>query len=247
MAAMSTTPQPAPRLGLPVQRVEGLTDALFAIVMTLLVLSIQVPDIPDNLVDSELTDKIVDLWPQLFSYFLTFTILGFHWVAHHHIYSYFQFATRALIWLNFGYLMFIALLPFTTDLIGDYPRKQVAVLFYGGNLLLISLFLELQWWYGSHHARLIDPDISPHTIRSVTIRTFVSPAGFILALAVSFISTELSIVVFILVVVAHAAAHYYAMRQARASALAAGREYAAQGAPVSQPEREAGATHQSGH
>lgn len=233
---MSTTPKPAARPGLPVNRVEGLTDALFAIVMTLLVLSIQVPNVADNLVDSELTGKVFELWPQFFSYFLTFAILGFHWVAHHHIYSYFRFATRTLIWLNFGYLMFIALLPFTTDLIGDYPRKQIAVLLYGGNLLLISLFLELQWWYGSRHARLIDPDTSPHTIRSVTVRTFISPAGFILALAASFISTELSIVVFLLIIVLHVVAHYYAMRQTRAAVLTAGREYAAQGAPAEQLE-----------
>lgn len=233
---MSTTPRRAARPVLPINRVEGLTDALFAIVMTLLVLSIQVPQIPDSQVDSELTEKVLELWPQLFSYVLTFAILGFHWVAHHNIYNYFRFATRTLIWLNFAYLMFIALLPFTTDLIGDYPQKQVSVLFYGGNLLLISLFLELQWWYGSHRSRLIDPDTSAQTIRSVTVRTFISPAGFIIALAVSFISTELSIAVFVSIIVVHMIAHYFAMRRTHAALLAEGRDYVAQSTPAEQPE-----------
>ena len=222
---MSDTADRGVRPGLPVRRVEGLTDALFAIVMTLLVLSIEVPNIPDGRIDSELTKDVFDLWPQFFSYFLTFAILGFHWIAHHHIYNYLRYSNRTLIWINFGYLMFIALLPFSTNLIGDYPRQQISVLLYGGNLLLISLFLELQWWYASRGMRLIDPNLPPGTVRQVTIRTFVSPAGFIVALGVSFISPYLSIAVFVLIVLMHIVAHYISMRRTHAAAIAAGRTY----------------------
>jgi uncharacterized membrane protein len=233
---MSETPSSRVQPGLPVHRVEALTDALFAIVMTLLVLSIEVPNIPDGRVDSELTGDVLDLWPQFFSYFLTFTILGFHWVAHHNIYHYLRFSNRTLIWLNFAYLMFIALLPFSTNLIGDYPREQISVLLYGGNLLLVSLFLELQWWYASHGARLIDPNMPPRAVRQITFRTFISPTGFIIALAVSFISTELSIAVFVLILLTHLVVHYITMRRLRAAALEAGRAYVeTTAAPSGQP------------
>ena len=93
-------------------RIVNLSDAVFAIAMTLLVLDLRVPDLPEGLVDSELPAALLSLWPKYLGYVLSFVVIGTFWVIHHSIFRSIRRYDRTLLWLNFLFLMFVAFVPF---------------------------------------------------------------------------------------------------------------------------------------
>jgi uncharacterized membrane protein len=119
-------------------RLVAFTDGVFAIAITLLVLSL---DVPSDLPGSELHDFLVDSWPQLFAYFLSFAVIGRFWIAHHQYFALLHDFDRPLIVLNLAYLSLIVLVPFPTELLGDYGDERDAVMLYAaviGTTALLS-------------------------------------------------------------------------------------------------------------
>jgi uncharacterized membrane protein len=110
--------------------------------MTLLVLEIQVPDIPANLVAEELPEQLLGLWPKYLSYVISFLVILSFWMAHHSIFSAIRGYDKVLIWLNLLFLMFVAFLPFPTSLLGDYGNQQVVVVIYTGSVAITRLILS---------------------------------------------------------------------------------------------------------
>lgn len=102
-------------------RTIAFSDGVFAIAITLLVLSI---DVPDGFARKELSEFIRDEWPQFFAYFLSFAVIGRFWIGHHHVFSMLQDFDRRLIVLNLAYLSMIVLVPFPTELLGEYGVAQ---------------------------------------------------------------------------------------------------------------------------
>ena len=180
-------------------RVETLTDGVFAIVMTLLILEIHVPEIAEGLVDAELPAKLAELGPKLFSYALSFVILGVLWVGHHNQFYFIKRADRSLLWINILFLMFVAFIPFSAALLGEYGRNQLSVVIYGANLIVAGLILYLHWWYGMKTHHLTDAHIEPTLMRTISRRILTPPAIYLLAIALSFVSTTLSIILYIFV------------------------------------------------
>jgi uncharacterized membrane protein len=122
-------------------RLEFLTDGIFAIVMTLLVLEITVPQISSHapdVVQADLLKKLLDLWPKIFSYVISFMILAIYWRAHHRQFHYIKQADGVLVWTNIMFLMAVSFLPFSTALLGEYIDQQISVLIYGGNSIVIA-------------------------------------------------------------------------------------------------------------
>ena len=134
--------------GLSKKRVEFLTDGICAVVMTLLVLEISIPQISsshdDATIDSaaaetELLKGLFDLWPKLLSFGITFIILAIYWLAHHRQFYHIKHVNRTLIWINFMFLMATCLLPFSTSLLGEYSQQQISIFVFGANSILIAL------------------------------------------------------------------------------------------------------------
>jgi uncharacterized membrane protein len=112
--------------GLSKSRIETLTDGIFAVAMTLLVLNISVPQISSHsadIVGTELLKRLFDLWPKILSYAISFLILAIYWSGHHRQFHYIKHSDRVLVWINIMFLMFISILPFSTSLLGEY-REQ---------------------------------------------------------------------------------------------------------------------------
>lgn len=108
-------------------RIVAFTDGVFAIAITLLVLSLEVPS---GLAGRDLHDFLVDSWPQFFAYFLSFAVIGRFWISHHDMFSLLHSFDRRLIVLNLVYLSLIVLIPFPTELLGDYGDRTDAVVLY---------------------------------------------------------------------------------------------------------------------
>src|SRR5215216_3693364 len=161
------------------QRVEGsreleriifFSDAVFAIAITLLVLNIEVPDIPQDLVAEELPGQLLGLWPKYLSYVISFLVTLIFWIAHHSIFSTIRGYDRALIWLNSLFLMFVAFLPFPTALLGEYGDQQLVVVIYASSVAITRLMLSAAWWYAYDKPHLMRPSMEAGTARAFHIR-----------------------------------------------------------------------------
>ena len=64
-------------------RISSLADGVFAIVMTLLVLGVEVPEVPDEMIADQLFREVLLLWPLIAAYVVSFLVLGIYWMGHH--------------------------------------------------------------------------------------------------------------------------------------------------------------------
>lgn len=184
--------------GLTTSRIEALADGVFAVVMTLLVLDLKVPVAgPDA--SAELPGKLLELWPRLLSFVLSFVIAGVYWVGHHNQYHFIRRSDRVLLWINILFLLCVAFIPFSTALLGEYPQQPIAVVIYGLNLILIGLVLYAHWWYATADCRLVDHDIDPHVVRVAKQRILIAPVAYTLAILLAFVGTALSLAIYLLV------------------------------------------------
>jgi uncharacterized membrane protein len=180
-------------------RVEALTDGVFAVAMTLLVLDIKVPELQPPLDISQLPARLLALWPKFLSYTISFVILGVYWVGHHIQLSFIRRMDRPLLWINLLFLLWVVLVPFSTALLSEYPMTQIAITVYGLNLIAIGITLALHWWYATAETRHVDPDIPPALVRGALLRTLMAPSVYVVAIAASFVRPEVSLFLYALV------------------------------------------------
>ena len=173
-------------------RIEAFSDGVFAIAITLLVLEIKVPD-PLTTTPAQLPGRLLHLWPELFSYALSFVSIGVYWVAHHLMLHPLRRVNRTLLWLNNLVLMAVALIPFSADLLGQFRHEPVAVAVYDGNLALTSSSLEMFWWYITRSHRLTDHPIDPWLARTGHRRTLAAMAIYFSAIGFSWVNISVSL------------------------------------------------------
>ena len=174
-------------------RIVFFSDAVFAIAITLLVLSIEVPQIPENLVAEELLDQLFDLGRNMLSYVISFLVIFSFWTVHHSIFSSIRGYDRGLLWLNGLFLMAVAFLPFPSALLGEYGDQQLVVAIYAGSMAVTRLLLSAVWWYASMGQRLIVSGLDPGLIRAHHIRGVVIPLIFLISIGISFFSVRAAI------------------------------------------------------
>lgn len=196
---MSEASENRPVEGLSTNRLVALSDGVFAVAITLLVLNLQVPQLAASVVSQELVSKLFELWPKLLVYVLSFVIVGIYWVAHHNSFHYIKRSDRTLLWLNLLLLLCIVFIPFPTALVGQYPEQQISIVIYGGTLVMTGLVLQLLWWYATSGYHLVDREIDPRLVQRATRRNLTAPLVYLLAIGVSFLSVQISLIFFILV------------------------------------------------
>jgi uncharacterized membrane protein len=167
-------------------RVEALTDGIFAFAMTLLVTTLDFPSSDASLPALTLHRMILTFLPDFLNYIIAFIILAGFWIAHHALFHHIRFIDRTLLWTNVLSLLFVALLPFSTDLVGDYAEVPLAAVVFEANLLAIGVSLFLIWGYATAGRRLVEGNLSERTVKVHARRTLVIPGvsaiGILLAL-----------------------------------------------------------------
>jgi uncharacterized membrane protein len=171
-------------------RIEALSDGIFAIVMTLLILEIHVPDLPSNAANVQLAPVLWHLWPKFFTYAVTFLSLGVYWIAHHNMYHAIRRADRVLLWLTILFFMFVSMLPFSTSVLNTFRQTQIAPLFFGANLTAIGWLLYLQWAYAGTQPDMLAEFVTPEYRQAVHSRFILIPMVATLGMLVCFWSTE---------------------------------------------------------
>ena len=183
--------------GLSKHRIEALSDGIFAFAMTLLVLDIKMPKLPETAVQAgRLAPSLLVLWPKFFSYFLSFVILGVFWVGHHGYMHFLKRTDRWLLWINLLFLLLIVCVPFSTDLLGDYPMQKVAVMIYGSNIAALGFTLYLQWWYATTQHRLVGRDLEREAIRKGALRPLGGAAIYLCAVFLALVNPIVSLIIY---------------------------------------------------
>ena len=164
-------------------RLETLTDGIFAIAMTLLVFGLSISD-PDR---TPLLTKLGHLLPNVLSVIVSFVILGVVWVATHSQFQYIRRADHALIWLNLSFLLCVTLVPFSAGVLGRYAPQPIAVILYGSNLLVCLLFHYGMWWHATRGGHLVDSNLDPRIVRMGTRLAWFAIISYAVAIGLAFV------------------------------------------------------------
>jgi uncharacterized membrane protein len=176
-------------------RIEALGDGLFAVAMTLLVLSIKLPAVTTGIKASntDLAPFLLEMAHGLGTYAIAFIWLGVYWVLHHLVYHPVQAADRALLWLSIFFFMFVSVLPLSVQLRNLYPEAQITSVIFGANLAAVGWLLFVQWRYVQANPRLTNEQVlTPQFRRTVGTRVLLVPVVATLTSLICFWSTELS-------------------------------------------------------
>jgi uncharacterized membrane protein len=155
--------------------------------MTLLAIGIEVPSDIKGFTPALVMSTLQELFPDFVHFVIAFLLIAALWVMHHMQFHKIHYADHNLLWMTIGSLLFVVLIPFSTDLVGDFPDNTLCAFIFELNLLITSSLFYLQWRYATANRHLIDPSTSDQTIRAGKQRAAVIPLlsvfGIILAIA----------------------------------------------------------------
>jgi uncharacterized membrane protein len=175
-------------------RIEALSDGVFAIAITLLIIEIGVPHVEAN---EGLGSALRDLWPSYFGFALSFMTIGVMWANHHGMFKDIERADHTLIVLNLLLLLCISFVPFPTAVLAEYMKDSdhalAATLTYGLTFVITAIVFNAIWLYASVNRRLIDDHVSDARVRSRTRRYVGGAPFYAIGVALAFISTWLAI------------------------------------------------------
>ncbi len=195
-------------------RIEALSDGVFAIAMTLLVLDLRVPVSAAIKTEADLYGAFCALTPNLLSYFLSFMTLGIFWTGISTQFGYIKQSDRHQNWLTLFFLLFVSLAPFTTAFLSQHILFKFAVGLYWLNIFLLGLFIFLHWAYALKHGHLsIEGDELNSVNKALKGRVVYAQLLYAGGAALCFISTYLSVAVIIAIQLNYALAIQYRKRK----------------------------------
>ena len=193
LAGRRATASPGDGLRSP-SRIEALSDGVFAIILTLLVLEIAVPS---NLSSQSLREVLSELRPTAVAWVISFLIAGMYWVSHRDLFARISVVNRDLVWLNLLFLLPASLIPFAASVLGEYPDEPIALHIYGVILIAVTLMRVAMYWYVGHRPHLFHEQQLPGRF-GVGVAISAAPIVFYAAaMAIADTSTTAGIWIFL--------------------------------------------------
>ncbi len=178
-------------------RIEAFSDGVIAIILTLLILEIKVPHLSDFSNQAVFAALIV-LAPKFVGFVLSFVTIAIFWVNHHHFFHEIKYTDKWLLWYNNFLLFWLAVIPFVTAFIGDYPSVPAVVALYGFVFFMGAGAFTLMGHYVFFRSRLIPSETVPHSVRKSEFkRSLVGVALYGSSILLAFVSIYISIAIFI--------------------------------------------------
>jgi uncharacterized membrane protein len=184
--------------GRSVERLAALSDGIFGVGMTLLVLDLRLPAAELVHGDRELEAALVAILPQLLIYLMSFITLGMFWVGQQTQLSHLERSDRHLTWINLAFLFPVTLMPFSTKLLAGFGATRVALIVYWLNILLLGLGLYASWGYAFRH-RLLRSDAPEGVAAMVCRRIVIAQALYAFGAFLCVFDTRVSIAFIVLV------------------------------------------------
>jgi uncharacterized membrane protein len=176
--------------GQSLERLAGLSDGIFAVAMTLLVLDLHVPAIAS---ERGLWEALVKLGPSLLAYFMSFLTLGIFWVGQQTQLAQLARSNRTLAWIHLWFLLMVTLMPFSTGLLAGFITYRIALVAYWLNIFLLGAALFASRRYAAR-AGLVKPEVTKEMEAAADRRIVVAQAlyavGALLCVFNTYVSTE---------------------------------------------------------
>jgi len=180
-------PQPTAK-----DRVEFLSDGIFAVAMTLLVLDLKVPDLPHDASSAALFNALLQLWPKFGAFVISFLFLARNWYIHRLIFHSVAKVDYRFSYLNIILLMINCVLPFTTALVSEYPHARVAAAAYIGNMILTPVVIY-SMLFEARKGGLLKEDLSPQFMSWFRKRHAFIIGVYLVAFPIAYVSAEISV------------------------------------------------------
>jgi uncharacterized membrane protein len=145
-------------------RLETLIDGIFAIVMTLLVMNVVVPHRDVVLESSSFIEMLQTRMHDIANYALSFSLLAILWIQHHKQAHFIKKTNLVHIWINIASMFFVALIPFSTSLVVEFPEQDISEIIFGSNIFVVGFLLMINWLYATGRKRLVDDKVSDSVI-----------------------------------------------------------------------------------
>jgi uncharacterized membrane protein len=174
-------------------RVLALSDGVFAIIITLLVLEIHVPELTQG---HSLNQALREVRPSLVAFVISFILAGMYWVGHRDLYALIRRTDRGLVWLNILYLLPLCLLPFAAGLLGRYDQEPVALRIYGLLLVVIAVMRVVIWLYATNRPHLLWQRLDDRQRRAGLAVNVVPGLVYLLAFLVAVVAPGVSLLIY---------------------------------------------------
>jgi uncharacterized membrane protein len=174
------------------ERLAALSDGVFAVGMTLLVLDLRVPAMEAIHSEHQLWSALVALSPRLLMYFMSFLTLGIFWNGQQTQLNYLERVDRDLSWIHLAFLVVITLMPFSTQLLAEFMRYRTALIAYWLNILAPGVILYVSWRYAGAHA-FIREDTPVEIRRAICNRVIIAQSLYAFGALLCVINTYWSI------------------------------------------------------
>jgi len=184
--------------GQSLERLAALSDGIFAVAMTLLVLDLHVPASEVIHSQGELWRSLAGAAPQLISYVLSFITLGIFWNGQQAQLNSFKRSDRHLSWIHIAFLFAVSIMPFSTRLLAEFIAYRSVLIAYWANILLLGVVLYISWRY-AQRAGLMRENVTYAKQCAVERRIVVAQGLYALGACLCLINTYVSII-FIVVV-----------------------------------------------
>lgn len=166
----------------PTERLALFSDAVFAIAMTLLVIELHAPQVPEP----ELPGALAELVRPYLTFALSFAVIGLVWLSHHRKFRAIERCDAGLLRLNLLMLFFVASTPLPTAVLGEYGDSVIAVVVYAGTICAVGFALSAIWLY-AWHAGLVSSEVDEPLFRYLLVRSFPIPGIFLLSIPVALV------------------------------------------------------------
>ena len=168
------------------------SDAIFAFSITFMAISIQLPNLPENLTQAQVIQSLVkELGPPFAIYVISFFVIGVYWISYHQIFNHIVGSLTIIVWLNLVFLFFITIIPFAVDLQVDYGSYQIIFILYALVLTFAGLLLSLIWLHAGKN-RIVDKSLSHTEERFILLESILLPSVFVISILISVIDLKVA-------------------------------------------------------
>jgi uncharacterized membrane protein len=178
--------------GQSVERIAALSDGIFAVAMTLLVLDLKVPVAESIHSEHDLRGALLALAPRLLMFAMSVLTLGIFWVGQQTQLNNLERSDRSLSWIHLAFLGVVSLVPFSTALLAEFTRYRTALVIYWLNILLLGVILYLSWTCAVEK-QLLKPDLTREVHSAIQNRILIAQALYALGALLCFFNTYWSI------------------------------------------------------
>jgi uncharacterized membrane protein len=200
--------------GQSVDRLAALSDGVFAVAMTLLVLDLRAPAIEAVHSERDLWHALAALTPRLLMYVMSFLTLGIFWVGQQTQLNNLARSDRSLSWIHILFLFAVSMTPFSTMLLAEFVNYRTALLVYWANILVLGASLYFSWVCASKTG-LIRDDVTPHIASAIKRRIVIAQALYAFGASLCVVSSYWSIAFIVLVQLNYAIAPRLPSRRRR--------------------------------